>query len=265
MFMFTMESNKVLRVWEVLDTNNTAHRAYKRILSRPTMLEVAKNVICLLLWLETIMGVKILEEVSRMESKDTKLSLVVKEVDGLYSYLLDGHDSLPEALIQNIPTIVSLCGEGRLVDFKFFKFHKELISRGVTVIQDTVATIVFNEDLHAMLHRFEDDANSTMVPKSMPAPELMEPFVPLSRTPSEDSRTAFLAFYNGSHDISPQYIMDYFERYVASSKAHLFAKEVIFSCTFHIFVSEPLGKISFMCGHFFVGLMGLGTILSVLR
>jgi hypothetical protein len=64
------------------------------------MLEVARNVICLLLWLETTMGIKVLQEVSVMEmSRDPKLSLLIKEVDGLYSYLLDGHDALPEPLV----------------------------------------------------------------------------------------------------------------------------------------------------------------------
>lgn len=219
---------EVLRVWEMLDANDSARRAYKRVLARPTLLELAKNLMCLLLWLETAMGVKgVLQQVSAMEmSGDPKLSLLTKEADGLYSYLvLDGHDdALPEPLVCDIPTIVSICGGCRLVDFRFFKFHKELVARGVAVIRDTVAALVFNDDLHAMLRRFEDDVDSSSVnaatPRPAPAPELMEFFVPVSRTPPEDSRTVFLAFSETKskggkpHGITAQDIIHHFERYV---------------------------------------------------
>ncbi|XP_066344628.1 uncharacterized protein [Miscanthus floridulus] len=230
-------SNKeILRVWEMLDANDRARRAYKRVLARPTMLEVAKNVICILLWLETTMGIKVLQQVSVMEmSRDPKLSLLIKEADGLYSYLLDGHDALPEPLVCNIPTIVSLCGGGRLVDFRFFKFHKDLVARGVAMIRETVGALVFNEDLHAMLRRFEDDVDSSVAtPKPAPAPELTELFVPVSTTPPEDSRTVFLAFSVSKggepHGISSKDIIDHYER-VFGFPRHIERIEIEQPCT----------------------------------
>ena len=82
--------------------------------------------------------------------------LVVTEASALSSY---GHPlSTP---LEGIPTIVALCDVGRLVDLRFFKFHKDLVARGVAVIRDNIGALVFDDHLHAMLRRFEEDANSS--------------------------------------------------------------------------------------------------------
>ncbi|EES11704.1 hypothetical protein BDA96_06G303600 [Sorghum bicolor] len=244
-------NNKVLRVWEMLDANDRARMAYKRLLARPTMLEVAKNVICLLLWMETTIGVKVLQQVlEEMMSRDDdddpcnkqqkhyQLALLIKEADGLYSYLLDEpDDALPEPLVCNIPTIVSLCGGGgRLLDFRFFKVHKQVVARGVAVIRDTVAALVFNEHLHAMLRDFEDDLHSSLMSQPAPALELMERFVPMSTTPPEDSRMVFLAFSvskkagRRAHGISSQDIIHHFEG-VFGFPRHIERVEIEQPCT----------------------------------
>ncbi|KAJ1296265.1 hypothetical protein BS78_01G286900 [Paspalum vaginatum] len=197
----------VLQVWEVLDANKTARRAYERVLARPTMLEVTKNVICLLIWLERIKGANnILTEVSTVVSSD-RLSQAVMEADAIYNFLLHGQD-MPSGS-GSIPTIVSLCGGGRLIDLRFFKFHKELIARGVSVIRDNIGALVFNDGLHAMMQRFGDDANPSVL-----APELTEPFTAVSRTPPEDSRVSFIAFSAESHPcpLSPKDITNYYEQ-----------------------------------------------------
>ncbi|RCV43802.1 hypothetical protein SETIT_9G323000v2 [Setaria italica] len=200
-----MKSDKVVRVLEVLNTKDTARKAYQLVLTKPTELEVAKNVICLLLWLETIMGVEVLDKVAAMAPGDIWFTQVVTEASAVYSYILDGCP-LP-APLEGIPTIVALCGGGPLVDFRFFKFHKELVARGVAVIRDSIGALVFDDNLHAMLRRFEDDA------RPLPAPELMVPFVTMRRTPPEDSRTAFVAFPEcPCHRPSSQDIVNYFER-----------------------------------------------------
>ncbi|PUZ40113.1 hypothetical protein GQ55_9G399200 [Panicum hallii var. hallii] len=208
--MSTMRS-KVIRVWDVLDAGETACRVYERVLARPTSLEVANNMICLLLWLETIAGVHILEDVPAMEGSGITLSQLVIEADALYNYLLHGQEALPEPLV-GIPAIEALCNSGRLVDFRLFKFHRDLVARGVTVIRDTIAEVVFSDHLHMMLRRFEDEVHSsTSVTTSVPAPELIAPFVAITRTPPEDSRTAFVAFWEG-HPLSSQDIINYFEQ-----------------------------------------------------
>ncbi|RLN40640.1 hypothetical protein C2845_PM01G21430 [Panicum miliaceum] len=204
-------TNKVVRVMEVLNARDTARQAYQLVLARPTELEVAKNVICLLLWLETIMGVEVLDHVAAMAPADISLTLVVTEASALSSYILHGH-RLP-APLEGIPTIVALCGGGRLVDFRFFKFHKDLVARGVAVIRDNVGALVFDDSLHAMLRRFEDDVRLLLTPRPLPAPELMAPFVATTRTPPEDSRSAFVAFLEcHGHRPSSQDIVNYFEQ-----------------------------------------------------
>jgi hypothetical protein len=104
------------------------------------------------------------------------------------------------------------------------------------MIRDTVGALVFNEDLHAMLYRFEDDVDSSVTtpkPKPAPAPELTELFVPMSTTPPEDSRTVFLAFSVSEggkpHGITSQDIVDHYKRYVLM-ELYLHA----------LFISEPL-------------------------
>ncbi|PUZ40115.1 hypothetical protein GQ55_9G399600 [Panicum hallii var. hallii] len=206
-----MGSNKAVRVLEVLHARDTARRAYQLVLARPTELEVARNVICLLLWLETIMGVQVLDNVAAMAPAAISLTLVVTEASALFSYILHGHQ-LP-APLQGIPTIVALCGGGRLVDFRFFKFHKDLVARGVAVIRDNVGALVFDDNLHAMLRRFEDDVNLLLTPRPPPAPELMAPFEATTRTPPEDSRSALVAFPEcHCHRPSSQDIVNYFEQ-----------------------------------------------------
>ncbi|RLN16005.1 hypothetical protein C2845_PM02G22050 [Panicum miliaceum] len=171
--------SKVIQVWEVLDAEETARSAYERVLAQPTSLEVAKNMICLLLWLETIAGVLVLED----------------RLMPLYNYLLHG---MPELCLVGIPAIEALCNSGQLVDFRFFKFHRDLVARGLAVIRDTIVEVIFSDHLHTMLRRFEDEVHSsTLVTTSMHAPELIVPFVAITRTPPEDSQTAFVAFWEG--------------------------------------------------------------------
>ena len=140
--------------------------------------------------------------------------LVVTEASALSSY---GHPlSTP---LEGTPTIVALCGGGQLVDFRFFKFHKDLVARGVAVIRDNVGALLFDDNLDAMLHRFEEDANLFSTPTPLPAPELMAPFVATSRTSPEDSRTAFIAFLEcHCQHPSSQDIVNYFEKYVEPSQ-----------------------------------------------
>jgi len=211
-------NNKVVRVLEVLNARATARQAYQVVLARPTELEVAKNVVCLLLWLETIMGVQVLDSVAAMApAADASLTLLVMEASALSSYILHGHP-LPVPL-EGIPTIVALCDVGRLVDLRFFKFHKDLVARGVAVIRDNVGALLFDDNLDAMLHRFEEDANLFSTPTPLPAPELMAPFVATSRTSPEDSRTAFIAFLEcHCQHPSSQDIVNYFEKYVEPSQ-----------------------------------------------
>ena len=137
-------NNKVVRVLEVLNARATARQAYQVVLARPTELEVAKNVVCLLLWLETIMGVQVLDSVAAMApTADASLTLLVMEASALSSYILHGHP-LP-APLEGIPTIVALCGVDRLVDLRFFKFHKDLVTRGLAVIRDNLGALVFDD------------------------------------------------------------------------------------------------------------------------
>ncbi|KAK3153292.1 hypothetical protein QOZ80_2BG0170350 [Eleusine coracana subsp. coracana] len=183
----------VVRVWEVLESFDIARKAYERVLARPTRQEVAKNVICLLVWLETIVGMKVLQEVSTMASGSTMLSQLVAEVDAIHSYIVHGQDRLPEHL-EGIPSIVALCGHGRLVDFRFFKFHRGLVARGLDVIRSNAAPLIFNDHLYTMLSRYKGEADTVANASYMMPPELMEPFVVQKRTTPEDSRTVFVSF-----------------------------------------------------------------------
>ncbi|CAL4915556.1 unnamed protein product [Urochloa decumbens] len=214
-----MSSNRVVdvRVLEVLKARATARKAYELALAMPTEQKAAKDAICLLLWLETIMGVEVLNTVAAMAPGDTHLAQVVSEASAMYSYVLDGHPP-PGPPLEGIPAIVALCGGGRLVDFRFFRFHKRLVARGVAVIRDNVGALVFDDHLHAMLRRFEDaDANAggrSSNPRPVPAPELMAPFVVAkTRTPPEDSRAAFIALPGcHCHRPSSQEVVNYYEK-----------------------------------------------------
>ncbi|KAK3157134.1 hypothetical protein QOZ80_2AG0116630 [Eleusine coracana subsp. coracana] len=197
-------------VWEVLEYFDVARKAYERVLARPTrQVEVAKNVTCLLVWLETIVGMKVLQEVSTMASGSTMLSQLVAEVDAVHRYIVHGQDPLPEHL-EGIPSIVALCGHGRLVDFRFFKFHRGLVARGLDVIRSNAAPLIFNDHLYAMLRRYKGEAD-TVANATMP-PELMEPFTVYKRTTPEDSQTVFVSF-PVCPPVNAQQIWDYFERF----------------------------------------------------
>jgi hypothetical protein len=147
-------------VWEVLkDAFQVARRTYEHVLSHTTTPEeVAKNVICVLIWLETIMGVKVLQEVLTMKSDSRILSQV--EADAVHSYVVHGSYMLPE-LLENIPTIVGLC-DRRMVDFRFFNFHRALVAHGVDMIRNTIAPLVVNDHLYTMLRQYENGVDSTV-------------------------------------------------------------------------------------------------------
>ncbi|KAG0550230.1 hypothetical protein BDA96_01G321800 [Sorghum bicolor] len=202
----------VFLVGEVLEANRTARRAYLRVLFESTGRDVAKKVICLLLWLEMTMGFQVLGSVATMTSGDMSLARVIVEACAVYNYVLHGSYEQPAPLV-DIPTIVALCGVrgGRLVDSRFFMFHKDIVARGVAFIRDTFAPLIFDDYLHGMLHRFNDVSNSFLVPAPLPAPELMAPFIVFTSLPPEDYQTAFVAI--PEHDpLSSQDIQEYFER-----------------------------------------------------
>jgi hypothetical protein len=204
----------VLLVWQVLEANQTARRAYQRVLCESSGRDVAKKVICLLLWLEMTMGFQVLGSVATMTPGDMSLARVIIEACAVYNYVLHGCYEQP-APLADIPTIVALCGVrgGRLVDARFFMFHKDIVARGVAFIRDTFAALIFDDYLHAMLRRFKDGSNSFLIPTPLPAPELMAPFIILTSLPPEDCRTAFVAI--PEYDpLSSQDILEYFERYV---------------------------------------------------
>ncbi|OEL18944.1 hypothetical protein BAE44_0020037 [Dichanthelium oligosanthes] len=147
-----------------------------------------------------------------MAPGDISLTRVVTEVSAVYNYILHGDNPL-SASLEGIPTIMALCGGGRLVDFRFFEFHKDLVARGVAVIRDNIGVLVFNDNLNAMMCQFEDDVSLSLIPRSRPAPELMAPFVAVTRTPTEDSRMAFIALPEcHCHRPSSQDIMNHFKR-----------------------------------------------------
>lgn len=208
----------VLRVLEVLDSFDDAREAYECVLARPTKQEeIAKNVTCLLIWLETIAGIEVLHKVPTMASGDgTMLSQLVAEADAVHRYVvIPGEDRLPEH-VEGIPTIVALCGRGKLVDFRFFKFHRALVARGLDVIRTNLAPLLFDDHLQAMLRRYKGEAGTAA--NAEPAPELMEPFVVQRRTPLEDRRTVFVSFPASFPECRPplsaQQIWDFFDGYV---------------------------------------------------
>ncbi|CAN6311900.1 unnamed protein product [Urochloa humidicola] len=202
-----------IRVWEVLDASETARNAYLRMISRPTLRQVAQNAICLLLWLDTTMGFDVLTDVASMACNDDSLTRVVYEANALCSYVLHGHygdAAVPRPFDEGFSAITALYGGGQLVDYWFFRFHRDLVARGLAMIRDGVARLVFDDNLYEMMRRFEEDCNSFLIPNPEPAPELMEPFVVTTTTPPEDSRTVFVSFPE-SHPLTPQDILDYFE------------------------------------------------------
>nr|TKV94936.1 hypothetical protein SEVIR_9G328500v2 [Setaria viridis] len=174
------------------------------------VLQFTQNAICLLLWLETTLGFDdVLHNVTTMAPEDISLARIVYEANAMYTYVLHGYAIPPT--FQGIRTVMDLCGEGQLlVDFGFFMFHKDLVARGVTMIRDNVGRLVFDENLHAMLRRYEDDCNSFLIPNPVPAPELMAPFVIATTPPPEDSRTVFVSVPEGN-PLTSQDILNYFE------------------------------------------------------
>lgn len=202
------------QVWEVLLKYEPARKVYERIYSRTIAQwerEIARNVTCLLLWLEMIAGIKVLADVGEMPRNSTELSRVIDEANAVHSYVLQGTYRLPPEL-EHLPTITGLCNGGRLVDFRFFRFHKDLVSRGLAMIRDTIAPFIFNDRLYEKLRWFQDEVVVSPV-DPRPPPELLEPVVIQRRTLPADSRTVFVSFPQGP-SLSPQEIKDYFEQYV---------------------------------------------------
>lgn len=151
----------------------------------------------------------VLHNVTTMAPEDISLARIVYEANAMYTYVLHGYAIPPT--FQGIRTVMDLCGEGQLlVDFGFFMFHKDLVARGVTMIRDNVGRLVFDDNLHAMLRRYEDDCNSFLIPNPVPAPELMAPFVIATTPPPEDSRTVFVSVPEGN-PLTSQDILNYFE------------------------------------------------------
>lgn len=203
----TTRVTMVVQVWEILTACVNARNVYLRILFRPTMRIVSHNAIFLLVWLETTMGFEVLANMASMAPDDTLLTHLVYEADALYTYVLLGYYvSLPSPGFQ---TIIAFCDEGRLIDEKFFIFHRDLIN----MIRDNLGMFLFNDNLYAMLRRFQEDSNSFLIRNLVLDPELMAPFVVTARTMPEDSRTTFVALPE-CHPLSFEDIKDNFERYV---------------------------------------------------
>ncbi|KAF8728103.1 hypothetical protein HU200_018682 [Digitaria exilis] len=202
------------RVWDVLASCQTARSAYLRVLARPTVRMVAQNAILLLIWMEAI-GFNLIEKVASMAIDDSSLTNLVYEANALYNYVLYGHyGTFPPPSFPAFQTITALCTaprRGRLIDHRFFVFHKNIIARGVAMYRDNAAGLVFNDHLYAMLDQYETDSNSSWIPNPVPAPALMAPYVAYTTTTPEDKRTCFVAF-DERQPLTSQEILDYFQR-----------------------------------------------------
>ncbi|KAJ1296263.1 hypothetical protein BS78_01G286700 [Paspalum vaginatum] len=194
-----------VQVLQFLQSNKSARRAYLLAVEHIGR-DVAQKVICVLLWLELTMGFNVLGNVAAMGVSDMSLTRVVMEANAVYNYV---YTELPPPLL-GIPTLMALCGGGRLVDAGFFRFHKDLVARGIAFIRDSLATLVFDDNLHAVLRQFEDEISTSVNPRPEPAPELAAPIVALTRTPPQDSRTSFIALPQYLPLTAPQ-IAEYFE------------------------------------------------------
>ncbi|KAJ1296264.1 hypothetical protein BS78_01G286800 [Paspalum vaginatum] len=194
-----------VQVLQFLQSNESARRAYLLAVEHIGR-DVAQKVICVLLWLDLTMGFNVLGKVAAMGACDMSLARVVMEANAVYNYV---YTELPPPVL-DIPMLMTLCSGGRLVDARFFRFHKELVARGLAFIRDSFAALVFDDNLHALLRQFEDDVDTFVNPRPEPAPELTAPVVALTRTPSQDSRAAFIALPENLPLTSPQ-IVEYFE------------------------------------------------------
>lgn len=202
-----------VRVWDVLVAGEGTRNAYLRILSRPTLRTVAQNAMCLLMWLEGTMGFHLSNKVASMAPNDSTLTHLVYEANALYNYVLHGNYGIPPPFPAGFQTITALCGDGRLIDHRFFIFHKDIVARGVTMFRANAGLLLFNDNLYAMMDQFETDSNSSWIPNPVPAPELVAPFVSTARTAPEDKRTSFVTFPQ-CQPLSSREIVDYFQRYV---------------------------------------------------
>lgn len=198
-------------VWDVLTKNITARFLYERLLYWGICREQAQNVVVLLLWFQIAIGIPndIIDNTAIMRD-DNRLGKIVMEADALMRYLYDGN-RLTVSIV-GIPTIANMCmSQPGLIDYRFFRFHRELLLRGINSVRNGIAAVIFDETYQVLRSQYWAGLLGNDIP-----PELKALHLKIVTAELEDFRSVFITFSQGC-PITEEAIYEFFTKYVLRS------------------------------------------------
>lgn len=199
----TLPINSVFNLFHFhkLDRN-----VYDQLLSHGTDPGVARNVVSLLIWLDTI-GLDVLSYLDDHASNSYAFLRLVAEAESVLDCLR--RDVPPRDSALAIPVLASLSNQP--IDLGFFYFNRHDAAKRIAEVLAGVGRVFFDDALYASFLRYEAAAAGPWRRNAAPLPEELARTYELgaTATASEDQRSLFLTFSKG-FPLTKEEIVAYF-------------------------------------------------------
>ncbi|XP_074570527.1 uncharacterized protein LOC141827182 [Curcuma longa] len=170
---------------------------YDQLLGHGTEPSVARNVVALLIWLDTI-GLDVLSYLNDHASNSYAFLRLVAEADAVLDCLR--RDAPPRDSALAIPVLASLSDQP--IDLGFFYFNRHVATKRIAGVLSGAGRVFFDDALYASFLRYEEAAADAWKRNAAPPPlpeELARTYElgATAATSSEDQRSLFLTFSKG--------------------------------------------------------------------
>lgn len=206
--MAASSSSPINTIFNLFHFHKPDRRVYDQLLAHGTDSGVARNVVALLIWLDTI-GLDVLSYLDDHASNSYAFLRLVAEVESVLDCLR--RDVPPRDSALAIPVLASLSNQP--IDLGFFYFNRRDAAKRIAEVLAGAGSVFFDDALYASFLRYEAAAADAWRRKAaqLPLPEELARIYEFGATgtTSEDQRSLFLTFSKG-FPLTKEEIVAYF-------------------------------------------------------
>ncbi|XP_042426232.1 uncharacterized protein LOC122014115 [Zingiber officinale] len=183
-------SSPINSIFNVFQFHKVDRNIYDKLIDHGTEPGVARNVVALFIWLDTI-GLDVLSYLDVHASNSFAFFRLVAEAESVLDCLRC--DAPPRDSTLAIPVIASLSDQP--IDLGFFYFNRHDAAKRIAGVLDGAGRVFFDDTLYSSFLRYEAACRR----KAAPLPEELARTYELgaTATTSEDQRSLFLTFSKG--------------------------------------------------------------------
>lgn len=210
------------KIHNLLRFHRTESEVYERVKLMERESVVARNVVALWMWLET-MGFRNMVQRVKNSPADFFQRLLL-EAEAILDAL---HQGTPKSSQNATAIFLTTYGVGEPFNLEFFYANGDLGIMSIVAILDGVGRVIFKDELIKAAR--ESDAGHQLDPSLVEA--LQARYIPMVEPTHEDYRSMLVTFHPGS-DVTPDIIINYFVGYFnPNTRLDNLERDGVFFCT----------------------------------